>query len=291
MVCPNIEYFSWGIEDELFDEDDDESQMVSLVAEWRFSAETTFANITQLCYQTHPTENLWRILLCLPSLRQLEIGEIGLVGAVLPSPGGGFPSSLDDFPTFALEKLTFLGGAYQPSWILHSSANSLRNLTLHHVNDGWPVNNNLIDLRTALERCGKSIRHIYLNSYTSTVFTTKSILSLCPALQSFKVSLTDLPWPAPGIISHTYLSGYLSSLHRPLEHFHLAYGPTGTFISADGVSTVTQLVERHPMLQGLKRLCIASEHSDGLRENTIRPLRRVCLEKGIVLEASFIQVR
>ena len=284
MVCPNIKYIFWAndmIGSEWTAEELQAGRIKTglLPARHKFSSEAPYMNVTHLWHQLYPTENTWRMLLCMPSLRQLAIGDLNTTTTDLPSP----PAA--EFPTFALEQLTVLGDTYQYSWILHSSANSLRHLTLHYVTEGWPLLENAADIRTALQRCGRSIRHLYLNSYLNENLTTESILRLCPSLQSFKISLTDLQWPNAHITSHRHLDGYLSSLHRTLEHLHLAYGPSGTFIDTDGVNTLVELVERHPMLQGLKRLCIGSGEPLAQRVYTtdMRLLRLICRQKGIIL--------
>ena len=242
-----------------------------------FSPEATFRNVTKLWYEFDPTENTWKMLLCMPSLLQLTIGNIKSIsfGARPPPPAY--------LPVFALEHLTVFGPAHNYSWILHSSSVPLRHLTLHYVSSGWYIHENVTDLRTALERCGKSIRHLYSNSNNNAFFPTESILGFCPYLQSFKVALTDVVMA--GTHTHLDLAFYLSGLQQPLEHLHLAYGPNGTFIDTDGVKTVGELVEGHPILQGLKRLCIGACERLLLREESVdmRPLRRICPERGILL--------
>ena len=88
--------------------------------------------------------------------------------------------------------------------------------------------------------------------------------------------------------THQNLAAYLSGLQRSLEHLHLVYA--GEFINDDGVAMVMELVEAHPVLQGLKRLCIETKgimwSPEGEKRVDISPLRSVCLEKGVVLRTS-----
>ena len=274
LACPNIDCFILKRGMSGYGQVDEIAEKVSN------HPETTFRNLTQLWYELYPTDETWQMLLCMPSLRQLAIGEMGLkLDPYLAAPP-------PNFPTFALERLTVMGEVDYYDWILYSSSDSLRYLNLHCVCitilDRTEAH---AEFQAALERCGNSIRHIYLDQYDNGLLPTHSVLFLCPFLRTFKVSLTT---SVTSMQTHQNLAAYLSGLQRSLEHLHLVYA--GEFINDDGVAMVMELVEGHPVLQGLKRLCIETKgimwSPEGEKRVDISPLRSVCLEKGVVLRTS-----
>ena len=235
------------------------------------SEPTPFPNLSEFHFKTFGStlkqKTLFRFLRTLPSLRRLALRSIS------------DSDLMDDlpFPQFSLDNLAIeevKGTAHESQtfhWLLHSSTKSLRSLSLHWVSElGAP------DLKSALEQCGASLHHLYVNGSSTEPLPLSPILALCPNLRSLKISLTSLEG----------LSEELSSCVRPLEHLHLTYMPyPGYFADISDIRDLIRLVRAHPALQGLQKLCLGGDTSISkktLRLGYLAPLRTMCSQRNIV---------